>query len=70
MTKSRRLLLDPRQLSNYFTRSAVLWAFRRTNRRFKFNKRGQLLIRSHNETLSVAAMCVSNPDCSPTRIDR
>jgi hypothetical protein len=33
MTKSRRLLLDPQQLANYFTRSAVLWAFRRTNHR-------------------------------------
>ena len=28
----------------------------------------QLFIRSHNETLSVVAMCVSNPDCSPARI--
>jgi hypothetical protein len=26
------------------------------NRRFKFNKRGQLFIRTHNETLSVAAI--------------
>jgi hypothetical protein len=25
-----------------------------TNRQFKFHKRGQLFIRSHNETLSVA----------------
>jgi hypothetical protein len=37
----------------YCTRSAVLWAFRRTNRRFKFYKRGQQFIRLHNETLSV-----------------
>jgi hypothetical protein len=28
----------------------------------------QLFIRSHNETLSVAAMCVNNPDCSPFTI--
>jgi hypothetical protein len=27
--------------------------------RFEFQKRGQLFIRTHNETLSVAAMCVS-----------
>jgi hypothetical protein len=33
------------------------------NRRFQFQKRRQLFIRTHNETLSVA-MCVSNPDCS------
>jgi len=29
----------------------------------------QLFIRVHNETLSVAAMCVGNPDCSPLGID-
>jgi hypothetical protein len=31
-------------------------------------KRGQLFIRTHNEPLSVAAMCVSNPDRAPLRI--
>ena len=35
---------------------------------FKFDKRGQLFVRVHNETLSVVAMCVSNEDCSPARI--
>src|SRR5205823_7437522 len=40
------------------------------NRRFQFHKRSQLFIRSHNETLSVAAMCVSNPDCSSFFIHR
>jgi hypothetical protein len=35
------------------------------DRWFQFQKRTQLFIRSQNETLSVAAMCVSNPDCSP-----
>jgi hypothetical protein len=38
------------------------------NRRFEFQKRSQLFIRVHNETLSVAAMCVSNPDRSPFTI--
>jgi hypothetical protein len=38
---------------------------RAANRRFKFDKRSQLFIRSHNETLSVAAMCVGNKDRSP-----
>src|SRR6266513_700191 len=38
------------------------------SRRFKFQKRGQLLIRVHNETLSVVAMCVCNEDCSPATI--
>jgi hypothetical protein len=31
-------------------------------RRFKFQKSSQLFIRTHNETLSVAAMSVGNPD--------
>jgi hypothetical protein len=39
------------------------------NRRFEFKKRGELFICSHNETLSVIAVCVSNPDRSPFAID-
>ncbi len=42
--------------------------FEPTNRRFEFHKSGQLFIRSHNEALTVAAMCVSNPDRAPARI--
>src|SRR5260370_19714220 len=38
------------------------------DRRFKFHKRGQLFIRTHNEALSIVAMRVSNEDCSPFRI--
>jgi len=34
----------------------------------QFHKRSQLFIRTHNETLSVVAMRVSNPDCSPVGI--
>jgi hypothetical protein len=34
----------------------------------KFQKRSQYFIRVHNETFSVAAMRVSNPDRSPLRI--
>jgi hypothetical protein len=48
-------------LSNQFAANA--------NRRFEFQKRGQFFLRVHNETLSVAAMCVCNPDCSPVGID-
>jgi hypothetical protein len=40
------------------------------NRRFEFQKSSQLFIRVHDETLSVAAMRVSNPDCSPVGITR
>jgi hypothetical protein len=38
-------------------------------RRFKFNKRGQLFIGVHNETLSVVTVRVNNPDRSPVGID-
>jgi hypothetical protein len=40
------------------------------HRRFQFHQRGQLFIRMHNETLSVVAMCVCNPDRSPVGINR
>ena len=32
------------------------------HRRFQFHKRSQFFIRTHNETLSVVAVRVSNPD--------
>jgi hypothetical protein len=35
-----------------------------TKRRFQFHKRSQFFIRTRYETLSVAAMCVFNPDRS------
>jgi len=35
------------------------------NRRFQFQKRGQLFVRTHNKTLSIAAICVSNPNRPP-----
>jgi hypothetical protein len=35
------------------------------NRPFQFQKRSPLFIGMHNETLSVAAMRVNNPDRSP-----
>jgi len=38
-------------------------------RPLQFQKRSQLFIRTHNVTLSVAAMRVSNPDCSPLGIN-
>ena len=40
-------------------------SFSNMNRRFKFQKSRQLFIRTHNETLSVAAMRVCSPDSSP-----
>src|SRR5262249_21131979 len=41
----------------------------KANRCFEFDKRRQLFIRSHNETLSVVAVCVNNPHCSRLRIN-
>jgi hypothetical protein len=39
------------------------------NRPFQFQKRSQLCVGVHNETLTVT-VSVSNPDCSPARIYR
>jgi len=36
----------------------------------EFDKRSQLFIRTHNKTLSIIVMCVSNPDRSPVGINR
>jgi hypothetical protein len=44
--------------------------FNRSNRHFEFQKRSRLFIRTHNETLSVAAVRVSNPDRSSVGINR
>ena len=39
-----------------------------SNRHFQFNKRSQLFIRTHNETLSIVAMHISNEDsCAMTQ---
>jgi hypothetical protein len=43
---------------------------RGSDRGFKFQKSSQFLIGVHNETLSVVAMRVSNPDCSAVGINR
>jgi hypothetical protein len=39
------------------------------NRRFQFQKRSPLRIGAHNETLSVAAVCIGNPDGSSLKIE-
>jgi hypothetical protein len=43
---------------------------RLSNRRFQFHKRRQLFIRTHNETLSVVAVRVSDKEGSPARVNR
>jgi hypothetical protein len=40
----------------------------RAGRRFEFDKRSQLFIRTHNKTLSFTAMRVCNPDRLPVGI--
>jgi hypothetical protein len=40
------------------------------NRRFKFEESRQFFITSPNETLSVVAVCINDPDRSPFTIDR
>ena len=52
-----------RCLNAVYTADSIL------NSRFEFHKRNHLFIRPHNETLSVAAMRVNNPDRSPARIN-
>jgi hypothetical protein len=42
----------------------------RAYRRFDFEKRGQQFICANNETLSIVAMRVCNPDRSPVGINR
>ena len=39
------------------------------HRRFKFQKRRQLFICMHNETLSVVAVCICNPDRSSFKFE-
>jgi len=45
-------------------------SFSPPDRWFEFHRRSQLFLRAHNVTLSVAAMCVCNPDRSPSGINR
>jgi hypothetical protein len=40
----------------------------RVYRPFQFHKRSQFFIRAHDETFSVVAMCIGNPDRSPLTI--
>jgi hypothetical protein len=39
------------------------------DRGFEFQKRSQLFIGVHNETLSVVAVCINNPDRSTFAVD-
>jgi hypothetical protein len=59
LNKNQLLFLPYTSLSftSLAPRCAVL-----SRRRFKFHKRSEFLIRTHNEMLSVVSMCVRNPE--------
>jgi len=66
------LILD---ISRTITVRAILYRFRSCSstpagpgRCFQFDKRRQDFIGSHKETLSVVAMRVRNPECSPLKV--
>jgi hypothetical protein len=40
-----------------------------TAQKSQFNKRVQLFIGTHNETLAIVAVRVCKPDCAPSQID-
>jgi hypothetical protein len=40
------------------------------NRPLQFNKRSQLFVGAHNETLSAVSVRITNPDRPPARINR
>jgi hypothetical protein len=52
------------------SRPVVKQETRNPTRRFEFHKRSQLIIRMHDEPLSVIPMRVNDPDRSPVGIDR
>jgi hypothetical protein len=54
-------------IGHFFGNNASI-SIARANRAFEFNKRTQLFIRTDNEMLSVAAVRVGNPDCSPVAV--
>jgi hypothetical protein len=71
MTKSSPFLPHSENLSSFISRAPQSSGRSAgSNRQFKFRKRSQLFIRTHNETLSVVAVRVCNPDRSPAGINR
>jgi hypothetical protein len=65
ISKSR---IVPFLLSTLQRQNLVYGAMKLPNCRFKFDKSSQLFIGANDEPLIVAAVCVSNPDCSPEGI--
>jgi len=59
-------LTIPKSGENYASLSSQFAAT--PNCRFEFEKSGKFFIRVHNEPLPVVAVRISNPDCSPLKI--
>jgi hypothetical protein len=57
-------------VQRYFRGSAVLWAFCLIESPIRVPEMPSNFIRTHNETLSVVAVRVRNPHCSPVGINR
>jgi hypothetical protein len=53
---------------NHYSRFHVARLLPSPDRRFKLHKRSQLFLGTLNETFSVIAVCIYNPDCSPVRV--
>jgi len=64
-------LIQIRLATPSFAKISLLVKKIRRNREslLPFHKSSQLFIRTHNETLSVVAVCVSDPDRSPFAIN-
>jgi hypothetical protein len=72
ITKPPKFAIFARALTRYggFTRSAGLWAFCRIESPIRVRQTPSAFHRVHNEPLSVVAVRVRNPDCSPFGINR
>ena len=68
--QSRRVQLRLELVECMFSYPGVSENLATLSRRFQLHKRRQLFIRPYNETLSVAAVRVNNPDRSPFTINR
>src|SRR5438132_14029119 len=64
------LLVSPRELKLRIRTQTRFFVFSNVASDLKFQKRSQLFISTHNEALTVAAMCVCDPNCSPVGINR
>jgi hypothetical protein len=65
-----RVIFERKRFSYIFSPLSLQPEGPAPNGRFEFQKASQLFIGTHNEPLSIVAMCVCNPDRSPVGINR